>query len=319
MRWVVHEVIQLPEGWAGTDETVRIINRLAREAVLDPVVVRTARRIVLHVPERDKDGEIRAITEWVKRHVRYVNEKVETVVAPREMLDEIERYGKTSEDCDGHVLLWVALLLAIGHRVSTKVISQRRDRKASHIYGYVFSPTRGWIAADLIVKHRPLGWEVPAREVTKEKTYGPSFEGLGMNDVFASAKAEQDFFVPGGTAQMMVDPFLASVPRMVSRNHVPSRYNTKRGGMLEVREDGEVEAMGFIPGVVAAAAPLAKIAGKFLKKKKKKRKKGAPLVSTAAPSCPPGYYYAGTEGVDDIYEAGLGDIYEAGMGQVPAG
>lgn len=319
-----YEVVNLAEGWAGTDATVRKINEIVAASLVDPVVVQTARDLVRHLPERDKDAEIEAVSRFVRGKIRYTNEAVETISTPRVLLDEIRRHGRAVGDCDDHVVLWLALHRALGNRVRVKVISQRKNKRANHIYGQVWSPRRGWVTDELIVKHRPLGWEVPARGVTKEKVYGSSFGGFGMHDVFAPPEPTEDLFVPGGAAQMMVDPFLASVPRMVSRNHVPSRYNVKRGGMLETREDGSVGAVGFIPGVVAVAAPLTKLLKpkKLLKmfgKKKKKKAKREPAAPAAA--CPPGYYYAGTSGVDDIYEAGMGmgDIYEAGMGQVPPG
>ena len=171
-----HEVQTLADGWRGTDQTIRKINSMVNQSLLDPVVVTTAQNLVRPLPERDKDAEIERISNYVRSHIRYTNESVETLKTPRLMLDEIRKYGRAVGDCDDHVLLWAALHKAVGNPVRFKVVSQRQDGVANHIYGEVYSPTRGWVADDLIVKNQPLGWSIPAREVTQSKTYS------GMGD-----------------------------------------------------------------------------------------------------------------------------------------
>ncbi len=173
------EIIDLPRGWSGTDITVGHINRLIHESLQQPIVVQTARHIVRNLPERDKDAEIRAISKFVRSHIRYTNEAIETLSAPWLMLDEIRRYGKAVGDCDDHIILWGALLRSLGHPVRFKVVSQFRDKHANHIYGQVRSPRRGWVTDDLIVKNREMGWEIPGQKITASKTYDMS-GGVGM-------------------------------------------------------------------------------------------------------------------------------------------
>ena len=181
-----YEVQQLADGWSGTDATVRTISRLVNESLTDPKVRLLAEHIVRRLPERDKDAEIRAISDYVRRHIRYTSEAVETIKTPRVMVDEIQRYGKAVGDCDDHLTLWLALHRIVGTKADIQVISQRPDGIANHIYGRVWNGHR-WIADDTIMKKNPLGWEAPADRVTKRKSYtapaGPSMipalDGLG--------------------------------------------------------------------------------------------------------------------------------------------
>lgn len=173
-----YEVQQLRDGWPGTDHTVKTIVRLVNESVTDPVVRRVAENIVRDIPERDKLGEIRAISRFVRSRIRYTGEPVETIKTPRVLVDEIQRYGKATGDCDDHVVLALALHRMVGTQCDIPVISQRADGIANHIYIRCFVPGRGWVTDDLIMKKEPLGWEPPSSKVTKKKTYlapaGPS-------------------------------------------------------------------------------------------------------------------------------------------------
>ena len=171
-----HEVVQLSRGWSGTNQTVEKIRQMVDESLTDPVVVLTAQNLIRHLPERDTDGEIQAVSNFVRRNIRYTHESIETLKSPRVLIDEIKRYGKAVGDCDDHVILWAALHKSLGNRVRFKVISQRRDKLANHIFAEVYSPKRGWITDDTIVKNQPLGWKVPGKQITLEKTY---LAGLG--------------------------------------------------------------------------------------------------------------------------------------------
>ncbi len=166
-----HEIEMLADGWAGTDRTIEKMDSLADSGLTDPLVVTTAQNLVRHLPERDKLAEVQAISNYVRGKVRYTNEGVETLKSPRLMMNEIKKYGKAVGDCDDHVILWAAMHRALGNPVRFKVVSQKRDRTGGHVYGEVYARGTGWIADDLIVKHKPLGWSIPERERTRTKTY----------------------------------------------------------------------------------------------------------------------------------------------------
>jgi hypothetical protein len=194
---VRHEIVQLADGWAGTDLTVQRIADLVHQSLLHPIVVTTARSLVRDLPDRDNDAEIAAVSRFVRSRIRYTNEGVETLTAPWLMLEEIQKHGRYAADCDEAVLLWASLLRALGLRVRADVISQRQDQIANHIYAEVFSKTHGWIADDTIVRHKPLGWQA-TKGVTAKKLYdlsGPFEEDVHMQHV-------KKPFRPGGTRRV---------------------------------------------------------------------------------------------------------------------
>lgn len=166
----MHEVVQLADGWPGTNTTVAIIARLVGEAQEDPVVRQTAENIVRGVDEYNKPAEIRAISNFVRRHVRYTNEGIETTKTPRVLVDEIAKYGRAIGDCDDMVTLWLALQRMVGTKCRLRVISQRQDGLANHIFGQAWDGRR-WISDDTIRKDKPIGWRVPGRLTTREEVY----------------------------------------------------------------------------------------------------------------------------------------------------
>lgn len=233
---VRHEVVDLPGGWRGTDMTVEWVNRLVEDSLTDPLVVLTAQNIVRHLPERDKDAEIAAISNFIRTKIRYTNEGVETLKTPHVVLSEIKQHGKAVGDCDDAVITWLALHRAVGSKARIKVISQRKNQIANHIYGQVWSPRRGWVTDDTIVKHQPVGWEASQKNVTKSKTYMNGLSGLG------EANMDNGVFHPGGTQQMYSDDMIPETRYQMG--HAASRYNVKTGGMLTVDENGDVEGVG---------------------------------------------------------------------------
>lgn len=173
-----YEVRQIPEGWAGTGATVAAIRQLVDRSLTDPAVVTTAQGLVRGVRERDRWGELQAVSAYVRRHLRYTNETIETIKAPSLAINEIQRSGSFVGDCDDAVTLWAALLRALGHEIRYVVVSQRADGEATHIWAEDNIPGRGWVADDTIVKGKGLGWRAPAGAVTKERVYMGGMNGL---------------------------------------------------------------------------------------------------------------------------------------------
>lgn len=288
-----HEVINLSEGWAGTSQTVETIMRLVDDSLTDPLVVTTAQNIVRNVAERDRMAELRAVSAFVRSKMRYTNESIETLKTPRLMVQEIQRYGKAVGDCDDSVILWMALLKSVGHRVRATVISQRRDKAATHIYAEDFINGQ-WVSDDTIVKNKPLGWSAPAREKTVTRHYAASMGGIQMRDylqvgslyeagmgrrrppvknktVIRSPFARFTLYDTGVRQEALSD-FLPTKDYF-SGAQVRPFIDTKMGGMITVNEWGMGESVGFIPGSM----------GEIGKKKKSFFKKFAPLLKKALP------------------------------------
>lgn len=291
-----HEVINLSEGWSGTNQTVATIMRLVDDSLTDPLVVTTAQNIVRGVRERDRMGELRAVSAYVRSKVRYTNESIETLKTPRLMIQEIQKYGKAVGDCDDSVILWMALLKSVGHQVRAVVVSQRRDKAATHIYAEDFINGK-WVTDDTIVKNKPLGWAVPEREKSATRYYAASMSGVERRPYNSRGVQMRDYLQVGGMGQSVTQwerrehsPFAKftifnpGVRQQAVSDFLPHKtyfggnqvrpfINVKMGGMIEVNEWGMGEAVGFIPGSIGDVGKI---------KWKKVLKKIAPIAAGAA-------------------------------------
>jgi len=158
----------IPEGWKGTEETLKHMVAYANKAAKDPFIYKLAREIIKDTPEGDHLAEIVAIFNWVKASTRWtrdivkVTEKgevegVETLTYPTILLKELHGEG----DCDCISTLLAALLGSIGIEWRFKVIKKHGDEDFSHVY--VIAKTDGkWIPLDASVasiEDKPAGWE----------------------------------------------------------------------------------------------------------------------------------------------------------------
>jgi hypothetical protein len=248
--------MQLAEGWEGTDQTVAKATELVRDSLSDPVVRLTAENIVRKLPERDKSAEIRAISQFVRKNIRYTNEGIETIKTPRLLLDEIRTHGKAVGDCDDHVILWLALHKVIGQKVRIKVLSQRKNKVASHIYGQVYNPdTDQWISDDTIRKNKNIGWSVPSEKRTAEKTYDGGMEGFGMAGY--QTVSQNGTWHPGGAGRLYVNPQqrpgIAEHQLAVGRNLLPDNVELRGAHDLESQGVGWTLPSFSMPKVTTPA------------------------------------------------------------------
>jgi hypothetical protein len=166
------------------------IHRLIRQGVTDPVVAQTADQIMQQAGVRpgDKTRAIHAIHHWVQAHVIYEfdPDNVEMLTQPSVMIEQIRRDGRTSEDCDGMIILESSLLGALGIKTQSIILkADKRDpRQWSHILMQAHDG-RGWIALDPIMngaggrQKQPVGWHPPKfydRRVVNQLS-GPAFPG----------------------------------------------------------------------------------------------------------------------------------------------
>lgn len=154
----------IPKGWRGTQQTVEHVQALIRAGAKDFYVRQKAIDILLekHVKPKDYLAEIKALFEWVQRHIRYTKDtvQVEVLHSAKRMLEL--RAG----DCDDMAILLGAMLEAIGHPVRL-VLSGPDPLKPdlfSHIYLEAFHRGR-WIPLDATMPY-PMGWE-PSTVVKK--------------------------------------------------------------------------------------------------------------------------------------------------------
>ena len=179
MATIQAERISLPQGMAGTDETVRAMSDVAmgtygagsvkiRNLALD--TIRTAK-----VAERDQYNEVVAIHEWVKRHLRYVRDPFGTELITH---PETLAFDRTDGDCDDHVVLEAAMLGSLGIPTNFIVVGFK-GQGPSHVYMQATVRDANGksevIPLDPIVKKQPAGWEAP--NPTLKKVYPVNVPG----------------------------------------------------------------------------------------------------------------------------------------------
>lgn len=103
-------------GDEGARQTLRLMQRIVREALRDPVVLERAAQVVSGVPPHDQEGELRAIRRFLVQNVRYLNdpEGFELLRQPDYQLDRIAAGGKAEGDCDDVAILAATLAIATG-------------------------------------------------------------------------------------------------------------------------------------------------------------------------------------------------------------
>lgn len=157
----LEQLREIPAGYAGTRETIGEMKRLVDQAKKKKSIITLARGIVHRVPERAHKAEVNALFDWVKRHIRFVNDVygTETIQAPWSLVKE----RNPSEDCDGLSTTFNSLAAAIGYDTAFKTI--KADPTAPHEFSHVYSMVNidgRWVPADPSQKDKPLGWEPPS-------------------------------------------------------------------------------------------------------------------------------------------------------------
>lgn len=121
------------------------------------------------VAERDWEGEVGAIFDYVREHVRYTRDTagVEVFRSPKRTLQL--KIG----DCDDLTILLGSLLQAVGYPVMVRVIGLKGTGTFQHVYLLAgvppHNPTK-WIALDAS-RAEGAGWEYPKSKVGLTRDY----------------------------------------------------------------------------------------------------------------------------------------------------
>lgn len=164
----------LKAGDAGVARTVRYMYAFVagREGAANPQIRQKALEITSQVRSHDKNGEIRAIFEWVKSNIKFRGEYKETLQTP------VVTLQVGAGDCDDHSTLLAALLQSIGHKTRFQTVATR-GQDFSHVYCEVLTP-RGWTALDTTVPGSSVGWKV--QNVTRAKAWQQPAGMAGLGD-----------------------------------------------------------------------------------------------------------------------------------------
>ncbi len=169
MRASFHDVKNL-------DDRIAFIRQMIDKGVRSPEVREYATRVVSQrcgdkwcIPEKDYDGEIEAIFNAYRKHVRYVRDPLgaDLYQHPRVTLK------LHAGDCDCAAIALGSFLQAIGYPIQLRVIRTKDSPDWNHIYLLVGIPPGSpskWVALDATVDHA-AGWEAPAGMVAARKDY----------------------------------------------------------------------------------------------------------------------------------------------------
>lgn len=160
---------KLGDGLKGNLQTISFMSKAAKKAAGKPQVRAFATKILqmYRVGSHQYKDEALAIGDFVKNHVRYVRDPRdhELLQDPVMMINQIEKHGFSSGDCDDMSLLNATLLLSVGFNPKFRAV-RYKDQKGNynHIYVVVYDqnyperPSR--IVLDSILKDRPIGSEI---------------------------------------------------------------------------------------------------------------------------------------------------------------
>jgi transglutaminase-like putative cysteine protease len=144
----------IPDGRAGTLETLKIMARLSRTSKTSLVIRSLAVELTGNCSQKDWVCEIKALHAFVRDNIRYVKDirDVETLTTPETLLE----IG--AGDCDDKSVLLAALLESINHPTRFVAIAFRPDD-----FVHVFVETRvgnRWIALET-TEPVEIGWTPP--------------------------------------------------------------------------------------------------------------------------------------------------------------
>jgi transglutaminase-like putative cysteine protease len=127
----------------------------------DRIIKRYAKMITSSVPIRDELGQINAILQWVRDHIRYAPDtyQVEEITSPHILLSMYEKGNMGfSSDCDDMALLTASLLRAIGFKVRLEAVAVKHKDRYDHARVSVYSQTlRRWLTLEPTSKSLPVG------------------------------------------------------------------------------------------------------------------------------------------------------------------
>lgn len=168
------------------EETLHMLAELVERATIDPLVVNTARMLVMQVgrvggqrTKADDYNELKAIFNAVKHgdsRVQPLRTGFKYIADPRfadyfsSPTDSLKNClkGACGGDCDDHASLLAALCGSIGFRCALRAWGPKNKKGYSHVYAMAAWPKRDpekWVPMDTTVPASSLGWEPPRGNV----------------------------------------------------------------------------------------------------------------------------------------------------------
>lgn len=146
------QLIEIGNGARGTRDTLKIMAGLVREARVHPAIRRLSVTLTQHLPNKSYIDEVRAVFEYVRDRVRYVQDinGVERLENPVSLLETM------AGDCDDMCTLLAALLESIGHPCRFCAAGYCAPGQYEHVFLETRIGSR-WIALDP-TEEVDIGW-----------------------------------------------------------------------------------------------------------------------------------------------------------------
>lgn len=148
------------------DDRIDLIFDEIEQGKADPVIRKILGAILQDVPERDYQGELQAIFNWVKKNLRYTHDphRLELFQKPRRAIE------LKLVDCDDMAIIIGSMVQSIGYPLRLRVIGVSSNQP-EHIYALAGVPPtennediQEWVAMDTTVD-QPMGWEYPHNQL----------------------------------------------------------------------------------------------------------------------------------------------------------
>ena len=149
-------VTVIPEGNAGIMLTLRAMRALVRQWRSDVRMRQTAINLLTLVPPKDSLGEVVALFEFVRDHIRYTGDVLdtETLTTPDKTL------ALRAGDCDDKSVLLATLLESVGFNTRFILAGYSTPDMFEHVYVSVMLSDGSLIALDPS-EDRGAGFEPP--------------------------------------------------------------------------------------------------------------------------------------------------------------
>jgi transglutaminase-like putative cysteine protease len=148
----------IPDGDAGTFATLRRMARVANQAQVDPLTVSTAHTIVLPCTPRNTVCYAQRIRAWLAARFQFVPDAldVDTAREPHYLLEQLNRQGVMTGDCDDAAVIAAALGKAIGLPARFQVLRfASQDNAFAHVYAEL-DTGQGWLDMDVTKPRGPV-------------------------------------------------------------------------------------------------------------------------------------------------------------------
>lgn len=146
-------LVRIPGGRAGVHATLRAMRSLVTQWRADPRVVSAARTVVFYELNKDEMSEARALYHFVRSHVRYVRDVLDTETLATPLATMESRGG----DCDDHATLLATLYEAIGFPTRFVIAGYHAPGEYEHVYLQVMVWGE-WVSVDT-TEPEYFGWE----------------------------------------------------------------------------------------------------------------------------------------------------------------